>query len=54
MSAVNPLTYVVEAERALFNGHLIGGTPLAGALTAVGVATVGLLVGIRSMRRASL
>ncbi|SDQ92931.1 ABC transporter permease [Thermostaphylospora chromogena] len=54
LSAVNPLTHVVEAERALFNGHLIGGTPLAGALTAVGVAVVGLLVGIRSMRRASL
>jgi ABC-2 type transport system permease protein len=49
----NPLTYVVDAERALFNGDLWNGTVLSGLMAAMVVATVGLGVGIRSMRRSA-
>lgn len=48
---INPLTHVVEAERALFAGDLgtaaVGWGWVAAGLT----AAVGLAVGIRSMRR---
>jgi ABC-2 type transport system permease protein len=53
MSAFNPLTYVVDAERALFNGDIFAGTVAAGAIAAVAVAAGGLLVGVRAMRRAA-
>lgn len=52
MAAFNPLTYVVDAERALFNGDVASGTVLAGLAAAVLVALGGLLVGTRAMRRA--
>jgi ABC-2 type transport system permease protein len=52
MSKFNPLTYVVDAERALFNGTIASGTVLAGLVAAVAVGVVGLLVGTRAMRRA--
>ena len=52
VSSLNPMTYVVEAVRALFGGtypmtDLVQG--LAGALV---VAALGLVVGIRAMRHA--
>jgi ABC-2 type transport system permease protein len=53
MSKFNPLTYVVDAERALFNGEILTGTVAAGAVAAVAVAAGGLLVGVRAMRRAA-
>jgi ABC-2 type transport system permease protein len=52
MSKFNPLTYVVDAERALFNGTIASGTVLAGLVAAVAICFVGLLVGTRAMRRA--
>lgn len=52
MSGFNPLTYVVDAERALFNGTIASGTVLAGVVSAVAVAVVGLFVGVRAMRKA--
>lgn len=52
LSRFNPLTYVVNAERALFNGEMISATVGGGAIMAVGVAWVGLYVGTRAMRRA--
>jgi ABC-2 type transport system permease protein len=52
MSKFNPLTYVVDAERALFNGTIASGTVLAGLIAAVAVGVLGLLVGMRAMRRA--
>ncbi|MDT9593515.1 ABC transporter permease [Nocardioides zeae] len=52
LSALNPLTYVVDAERALFAGQWDASTVLAGAGAAAGVAVVGLVAGIRAMRRA--
>jgi ABC-2 type transport system permease protein len=52
-SRFNPLTYLVDAERALFSGELFTLTVLGGAIAAVGVAAIGLLVGTRAMRRAA-
>ncbi|HEY3059985.1 MAG TPA: ABC transporter permease [Chloroflexota bacterium] len=49
----NPLTYVVEAQRVLFAGtDLLSGVVLSGALAAVVMAAIGLLVGTTAMRRA--
>ena len=51
MARFNPLTYVVDAERALFNGDIATRTTLYGLIAAVGVAAFGLLVGVRAMKR---
>lgn len=53
-SRFNPLTYLVEAERALFAGELFTTTVLWGVLVAAGVAVVGLTIGARAIRKASL
>lgn len=53
LSQVNPLTYIVEAERALFNGVYGHPSVLAGALTAVVMAVFGLLVGTHTLRRST-
>ena len=47
----NPLTYVVDAERALFNGDIWASTTLTGAVSAVLVAALGLAVGVRAMQK---
>jgi ABC-2 type transport system permease protein len=52
LARVNPLSYVVDAERALLGGDLTTGSVLAGAICAVIVAVLGLVVGTRAMRRA--
>ncbi len=50
LSKVNPLTYMVEAERVLFRGDF--GVEVAwGAVAAVATAAVGLFVGIRAVTR---
>ena len=53
LSQVNPLTYVVDAERALFDGEIANGTVLGGIIAAVVVAVLGLTVGTRAMNRSS-
>lgn len=53
LSRVNPLTYVVEAERALFAGQLAGTSILYGTVSAFGFAVAGVLIGARAMRYAS-
>lgn len=53
-SRFNPLTYLVEAERALFSGQLLTPTVAYGVLVAVVTAVIGLGVGARAIRRASL
>jgi ABC-2 type transport system permease protein len=53
LSQLNPLTYVVDAERALFAGELWSSTVVEGFGAAALVAAVGLRVGIRSMQRSS-
>ncbi|ACY99697.1 ABC transporter permease [Thermomonospora sp. CIF 1] len=52
LSKFNPLTYVVDAERALFNGEPVSATVAYGVLSAVAMALVGLQAGITAMRRA--
>lgn len=50
---VNPLTYVVDAERLLFAGDLWNRTVLEGAVAAAITAAVGLWIGVRAMRKAT-
>jgi len=50
LSKFNPLTYMVSAERALFNGAFGDAAVWQGGVAAAVVAAVGLLVGIRAMR----
>lgn len=54
LSRLNPLTYIVEAQRALFSGDFAQTSVLLGAAAAVALAVVGLSVGTRAMRRTSL
>ena len=51
-SRLNPLTYLVEAERALFRGELFTTEVLWGTLVAVLTAVIGLWVGGRTIERA--
>ena len=52
-SDLNPLTYIVEAERALFAGTWPADTVLAGFAAAAIVAALGVTVGVRAMQRSS-
>lgn len=51
-SHFNPLTYVVEAERALFDGT-VPADVLYGALAAIGTCVAGVAIGIRTIRRST-
>ena len=53
VATVNPVNWVVQAERALLAGQFGQPEVLWGAVAAVAVAAVGLAVGIRAMRRSS-
>jgi ABC-2 type transport system permease protein len=53
LAKLNPLTYIVDAERALFAGDLTEGVVLGGILAAGGVAAGGLTVGVRAMHHAT-
>lgn len=53
VAAVNPLTYVVDAERALLAGDLGASAVLWGWVAALALAAVGLTVGVRAIRRSS-
>lgn len=52
-SDLNPLTYIVEAERALFAGSFPVDTVAYGLGGAAIVAVLGLVVGLRAMRNSS-
>ncbi|WP_406414179.1 ABC transporter permease [Streptomyces halstedii] len=54
LSRINPATYVVEAERALFAGRFAETSVLYGGLAATAVAVLGVVAGIRGMRGASV
>jgi ABC-2 type transport system permease protein len=49
---INPLSYVVDAQRVLFAGEIVNPVVLGGVVAAAITATIGLTVGIRSMRSA--
>ena len=51
-SAGNPLRYLVDAERSLFAGDVLGSAVAAGAVAAVLTAVGGVWVGTRAMRAA--
>lgn len=51
-AAVNPLSYVVAAERALFAGDLGSIAVLGGFVAAIATAVIGLVVGVRAIRKA--
>ena len=53
VSMLNPMTYVVDAVRALFAGTFPVDVVLQGVLGAGVVAALGLVVGVRAMRRSS-
>lgn len=53
LNRINPLTYVVEAERALFAGDFSHPSVPIGVLATLAVAVVGLAVGTRAMRRSA-
>ncbi|GII85059.1 transport permease protein [Sphaerisporangium siamense] len=50
-AAFNPVSYIVEAERALFAGRAVDLAVLYGALSACAVGAVGLALGTRAVRR---
>lgn len=50
---INPLHYVVDAERVLFVGDFDTQTIMSGVLAAVLMACGGLAVGVRAMGKAS-
>ena len=53
LSTLNPMTYVVDAVRALFAGTFPADVIAQGVAGAAVVAGLGLLVGVRAMRRSS-
>jgi ABC-2 type transport system permease protein len=53
-SKFNPLTYIVDAERVLFGGTLADPVVVWGFLAAIATAALGLWVGIRSIRKATI
>ncbi len=53
VATVNPVSWVVQAERALLAGDLADSVVLWGWVAALVLAAVGLAVGIRSMRKSS-
>lgn len=53
-SRFNPLTYVIEAERALFMGEFFSLTVLNGTLVVLAVLVIGLGIGAAAIRRASI
>ncbi|MEV6984944.1 ABC transporter permease [Sphaerisporangium sp. NPDC051017] len=50
-AAVNPVSYIVEAERALFAGRLVNAPVLYGVIAACAVGAAGLFFGTRAIRR---
>ncbi|MBX9391544.1 ABC transporter permease [Streptomonospora nanhaiensis] len=50
-AAANPVAYIADAERALFAGDFTDPSVAYGALAAVAIAVVGLVLGTRAMRK---
>ena len=51
LSHANPMTYVVNAERALFNGDVWARSTAEGLAAAIAVGLLGVIVGVRAMKR---
>jgi ABC-2 type transport system permease protein len=50
---INPLSYIVDAERALFAGEIASATVAWGWIAAAVTATVGLAIGVRAIARSA-
>jgi ABC-2 type transport system permease protein len=50
-AAFNPISYIVDAERALFAGDILSPAVAWGFLAGIVLAAIGLAVGIRGMKR---
>jgi ABC-2 type transport system permease protein len=53
ISVVNPVNWVVQAERALLSGDMMDPAVGWGWIAALALAAVGLAVGVRAMRKSS-
>jgi ABC-2 type transport system permease protein len=53
ISVVNPVNWVVQAERALLSGDMMNAAVGWGWIAALALAAVGLAVGVRAMRKSS-
>ncbi len=53
LSTINPLTHVVDASRALFDGDVYTASVAWGLIAAVATFAAGLWIGIGAMRRAT-
>lgn len=53
VASVNPVNWIVQAERALLSGDLANMTVVWGWISGLAVAVVGLTVGMRAMRRSN-
>ena len=53
-SRFNPLTYLIEAERALFIGELFSMSVLYGTLVVAATLVIGLAIGGNAIRKASI
>jgi ABC-2 type transport system permease protein len=51
VAAINPVTYVVDAARALFAGDFLNSSVLHGLTAAVALAATGLVLSTRAMKR---
>jgi ABC-2 type transport system permease protein len=51
-ASINPISYVVAAERALFAGDLASPDVGAGFLAVIVLLVVGLTVGVRTIQKA--
>lgn len=50
-AAINPITYIVDAARALFTGDFLSVSVLYGAVAATAIAALGLALAVRAMKR---
>jgi ABC-2 type transport system permease protein len=53
-ASVNPLTYLVDAERTLFAGTLFSADVLWGIVAAGATCLIGLVVGVRAIKRSTV
>lgn len=51
IAAINPITYIVDAARALFIGDFLSTTVLYGTIAAAAIAAIGLVFSTRAMKR---
>ena len=51
-AAVNPLSYLVGAERALLAGDFGAPAVVGGVIAAAATCVIGIVLGVRAMRRA--